>query len=484
MSVKRRTYKLLISGFAALVFALQPFAGVAHAATVQSYTDTPFTAAELANWTPDRTTPSGGYSSVSFGGRSDVAELRIDKDLQSTMGAFYHTEGIQRQISASDSIKADLYVDSDWITNSKTVRAGLWGVGKNSVGAIVSYPILEFTTDGFTGWRAWDSPSGTWVSLAAAYAADNWYTLEVVHNDATNEFDYKLDGTTVYSQDDENSTSLGAVILNSKNYGAATQSYNVHWSNFATGVTTVEPEVTAQDFGTWDNTADGFKAITAGFGLVDFDEVDNITVTLSNDNGDIVTNTATPEMIAKLNAEDWTQFSSPFVIDGTLNDTYCDGSACWTSPAHVWTTADKPNKVTATVTGKNAAGQTFTKSASNTTLTESPAFEDLVPPTPVTPTVPGQGAGTGTTGQVASTSTTTPAADDYTYYGTDDTQTPTETLGTVDNKSDDQKQDDKQSQPEAKQSNGLAWYWWLLAILAAAGAGWWFYNTRRNQNDA
>lgn len=205
-----------------------------------SYTNVPLSQAELdANWSPDRTTPSGGFNSTTFASRNDVLEMRIDKDNASTLGAFYLTEGLQRHIPASDSVKADVYVDSDWTTNAKTVRAGLWGVGHDSSNNVSSYPIVEFTTDGFTGWRYWSVDH--WVNLTGvAYNVDAWNTLTITHDSDAQTFVFKVNGTSVASAPDEGSANIGAVILNSKNYAPA-PSYNVHWSNFAYGNITSSP---------------------------------------------------------------------------------------------------------------------------------------------------------------------------------------------------------------------------------------------------
>jgi hypothetical protein len=220
---------------------MQPMYGVVQALQTTNYTSVDFTTSEVAAWSADRTTPSGGYSSLpSYSGRSNVLELNIDKDKQSNLAAFHHTEGIQRQIPASDSIKADLYVDADWTTNSKTVRAGLWGVGKNAANAISAYPIIEFTTDGFTGWRAYNSNTGAWQNISAATAG--WHTLEITHNKTTNAFDYKINGTTVHSYDDNNSVAINALILNNKNYGASSQSYDVHWDGYSYGQEVLLPK--------------------------------------------------------------------------------------------------------------------------------------------------------------------------------------------------------------------------------------------------
>lgn len=211
----------------------QPFGGAVNALQVLNFTAVPFTPTEVAtNWAADRTLPSDGYTSVNnFQGRDNVLEMSLNKNKQSTLGAFYHTEGLQRQVPASSSIKADLYVNSDEWKN-KTVRAGLWGVGQNGTNTVTSYPILEYTTDGFTGWRYWDVDR--WVNLPGASFNDKgWNTLAITHDKANNTFDLSINNIEVASVIDEGSTHLGAAILNSKNYGL--DNYKARWSNFAYG---------------------------------------------------------------------------------------------------------------------------------------------------------------------------------------------------------------------------------------------------------
>lgn len=225
--ISKGAYIVLAAG-AALLTAFGILAQANAASSPVGYTTTPFTVAEVGMWAQDRTAPTGGYNSTSFGGRDDVLEMRFDGDLQSPT-AFYQTEGLQRDIPDSDSIKADVYVDSAW--GSQTVRAGLWGVAHDSGGAISSYPIIEYTTDGFTGWRYWDSDH--WVNLAdVAVNGDAWNTLEVTHDTEAGTFVYRVNGAEVASATDEDSVTIAAAILNSKNYGV---DYVAHWSSFAYG---------------------------------------------------------------------------------------------------------------------------------------------------------------------------------------------------------------------------------------------------------
>lgn len=216
-----------------------PFILPQSANAITNYTEIPFSSTELStNWATDRTTPSGGYNSTSFGGRNDVLEMRIDTANASPTSGFHRTEGIQRQIPASDTVRADLYVDSTWY--SQDVRAGLWGVGNDGTG-VTAYPIVEFVSGlglGYTGWRVWDGVVGGWTNTATAYTPDAWNTLELSLNESTNKFDIYINGNLFTSNGGGGSTGIGAVILNSFNNANNNASYNyaAHWSKLSIGV--------------------------------------------------------------------------------------------------------------------------------------------------------------------------------------------------------------------------------------------------------
>lgn len=211
----------------------------AYALPAASYTQVPF--GELANWTADRTTPSGGYTTLtSEAGHNDVLNVKVDNTKASPASGFYRTEGLQRQIPASDTIKADLYVDGSWITPHKDVRAGLWAVAKDSESTTIAYPIIEFTTTGdnnFTGWRVFDGVNGGWTNLpTVAYSENAWNTVEISLNKVTHQFNLNINGTLATSNAADTTTSIGAIILNDYNYATtADNNYSVNWSNLAYG---------------------------------------------------------------------------------------------------------------------------------------------------------------------------------------------------------------------------------------------------------
>lgn len=199
------------------------------------YTSVPFV---LGEWSVDRALPTGGHSIANFAGQANTLEMSLDKDLANMSGTgFYQTEGLKRTAAiGTTALKANLYVDSDWIDNGKTVRAGLWGTAQNAINAISPYPIVEFTTDGHTGWRSYNTITGVWNNSAATYNVDAWNTIEIQLDSVANQFTYLVNGAVIGSAQLNGSTSFKEVILNSKNYGSAAQSYSVRWSNFYTGV--------------------------------------------------------------------------------------------------------------------------------------------------------------------------------------------------------------------------------------------------------
>ncbi len=235
----RRVVSRIGAGVAALVVSLAGAFGAASQVSAASpiiYTEYPFTQSELTNWVPDRTAPSGGFSSVSYGGRSDVLKLGIDTTKASANPGFYHTEGLQRALpDGSVAIRADVYVPSSW--EATKVRAGLWGVGVASDKSISSYPIIEFTTigdGGYIGWRWWDGDNGGWTNLpGVSYKTDEWNKLAIAMNG--NSFDFYVNGKWVANYASPDSVGLSAAILNSYNSADQSTNYDVYWSRFAAG---------------------------------------------------------------------------------------------------------------------------------------------------------------------------------------------------------------------------------------------------------
>lgn len=227
--------------------------GIAHAASSSATksTATQFTPSVVSGLTVDRTAPSGGYKSTSFGGRSNVLEMNIDSENRSTAERFYYTEGLQQAVNGQTSAKADLYVPSSWTTTP--VRAGIWGVGNNTAGEITAYPIAEFAnTDGYVGWRVFNDEQGGWVNFPAIpYTTNGWNTVGFTYNATTTKFDFTINGKSAGSSFATGSVNLSAVIFNSFNFGTGNPSYGVHWSNLVTSYSVTGDKDSCKDNG-WD----------------------------------------------------------------------------------------------------------------------------------------------------------------------------------------------------------------------------------------
>jgi hypothetical protein len=190
-----------------------------------------------SGWTPDRTTPSGGSSVVTFAGRSALQENILNSGASVAPG-FNRTEGLGHALTKTSSIQADLYVNSDWST--KQVRAGLWGVGEDTTPSISSYPIVQFKSTGSQeGWQIWDSASaGGWVDVSAGYNVNAWNTLELTINKTDNtKTDVYINGNLVGTSTGDPTADFSEVILNNYNYASTdpSQDYSVDWSNIKTG---------------------------------------------------------------------------------------------------------------------------------------------------------------------------------------------------------------------------------------------------------
>lgn len=182
-----------------------------------------------SGWSMDRTTPSGGYGPTVFDGR-DVMQLRVDAPTGAS-SSFYQFEGIQKSIAASQSIKADLYIDSNWPTN---VRAGIWG-GGYSGSSIVSYPIIEYNTSMSSNWRLYDSALGAWREISVNSATTGWNTIELIINKTdASKADVYVNNTLVGQTIGYSIDSIQKIYLNNFNFG--TDDYSVNWSNIQTGL--------------------------------------------------------------------------------------------------------------------------------------------------------------------------------------------------------------------------------------------------------
>ena len=237
--------RLAAAASASLALPLLVMAPMANAAS-SSFNS--FTATEVSTWSADRTFPSGGVASVSAQGRSDVLELKINKNRAASVD-YYKTEGVQKRANFGNSINADLYVDGAW--DKVNVRAGLWGVGENTSNVISAYPIIEFTTAGsnnFKGWRVWNG-TGWENKITATYNAWSSVKIDLVNN----KFKFSVNGNEIATTNANNTTSINAAIFNSYNYSQ--DNYSVLWHNGVPKVLNSEDEC----------KNDGWKVFVAGF---------------------------------------------------------------------------------------------------------------------------------------------------------------------------------------------------------------------------
>lgn len=335
----------------------------------------PFTQSEIdANWAKDRSLPSGGYSSVSFAGVSNVLEMKLDKDAANMSGdGFYQTEGLKKQTGSITALKADLYVDGDWIVNNKTVRAGLWGTGKNASNTVSAYPIVEFTTDGYTGWRSYNTVTGAWNNSAAGYNLNAWNTLEITLDSSTDTINYLVNGSTIGTAAANGSTSLAETILNSKNYGSTAQSYDVRWANFSQGTFVPDPVITNVD--AYYRVDPTYTAIGVDFKTKNITTATAIELRVNRTNASTYSIHATPSLVAGLNgASDPTSTSGPIVITGSRT------SGSWNNQVGTWTGAAAPESVDVIIT--LAGGETVT--LRDTTISENKATWAQVKPVDTT----------------------------------------------------------------------------------------------------
>lgn len=233
-----------IWGTGVMVAALALSGGVAIASS-HFITPDPFTQTELdTNWEADREFPTGGASSTSAFGRSNVARLGIDST-QTDPNTFRRTEGL-KTVGANNfgtAVEVDLYVDPDWQDNA--TRAGFWAVGDDGTGSrdnlfgIIEFVNLEPSTSGDSaqgdheGWRVWDSANG-WTNLPTAFNYGEWVTLGIELDTAAEQYNFYINGAHVASGPGGENF-IRELFLNSYNYGEdvfpnlGSASYDAYW---------------------------------------------------------------------------------------------------------------------------------------------------------------------------------------------------------------------------------------------------------------
>ena len=183
----------------------------------------------LDGWTVDRTAPSGGSGKATFMGR-EALQLNVSQ-LSSNPDNFNRYEGLVKNITASNSIKGDLYVDAGW---PSSVRAGIWGGGYDASNNVSSYPIIEFNRSVASNWRIFDSNGAGWRDVVVTSATTGWNKIELtINKDDSAKTDIYVNDVFVGSSIGESTQSFKKIYIN--NFNAGDANYAVRWSNFQYG---------------------------------------------------------------------------------------------------------------------------------------------------------------------------------------------------------------------------------------------------------
>lgn len=186
----------------------------------------PFTSAELEdNWTVDRQFPSGGVTSVSAHGRSDVAAVAIVGELRSTQGSFRYFEGIKKVGDFGPTVQVDLYMPSEWATvGNGPLNIGFW----TSDDPISAYPLIVFRNSATVdaGFYVYNTQTGAYAPSGVEVRYDGWNTLQVVLDADSDTANYLINGQAAGLTYAANNT-IGQVFLNHFNDGVT--DYTAHW---------------------------------------------------------------------------------------------------------------------------------------------------------------------------------------------------------------------------------------------------------------
>lgn len=294
------------------------------------------------------------------------------------------------------------------------VRISALNIGASSALLLNSFAAaapLFFSQKAFAVQPPSDTPSITEPSAATTVNTPSYTIQGTTANNSVNMTVtiYRDDGTTpgtldgndtvVLSKTGANQSFSYAVSLNSgannffvtatdgtKSESAAAVVPTITYS----AVTPITPTVTPQDFTICIKSAIscGYDGMNVGFQLGDFASISAVTVTLSKGSSDIVSNTATQDLLDAYNVSNIQTLSSPFVVNAGSFDPGTD--TYWTHGAHSWTSSEQPDEATITVTGADNVGATKTITAYNTTLTQGLATYASFFPAPDTtsPSVP------------------------------------------------------------------------------------------------
>ncbi len=207
-------------------------------ATAQTFTfDDPITLGATqapGTWYTDRYAPAGFQSQSFFDGdnrlkHSIAAADGANNRPGSFSGSFYNTQGRKYDVNPGTTrLSIDLYVDDSWETTGRRM-AGLWGTAFDSSNAISFYPIVEFASNGTSGFfQVWNGTALQTLGLPSGFAYDSWVNLsvELVGSDVVMKA-----GDLSFTTNSNGSTYFGNVILQGHN-NATGVDYDIYWDNF------------------------------------------------------------------------------------------------------------------------------------------------------------------------------------------------------------------------------------------------------------
>jgi hypothetical protein len=155
--------------------------------------------------------------------------------------SFYNTQGEGFGVSGGigSVIQAQLYVPPSWSDAANgAARTDMWGVADDGT-QLSAYAILGFTnegTGGFTGFRGWDSNTGTWQDFAGPVNYGAWNTLAIVLTASA--IDYFINGTEFYALTGTGSVAFDQVLMEAYNFadpgawpGVNASPYTAYWAN-------------------------------------------------------------------------------------------------------------------------------------------------------------------------------------------------------------------------------------------------------------
>ncbi len=239
--------KLFLALFGALVW-LANFSGVAFASVVvYDFSSPVLTGPSQApnTWYTDRYTPAGfmaaGGMLMETISPADGAAFRPP----SYTDLFYNTQG--RKFDLNDGVSGqntsglravglsvDLYISSNWAAMNQRI-GGIWGTAYDNANNLISYPILEFTTDGNNPrLHGWDDSGWIDYALPGGFNYNIMHTIGFELDAALDKWNYMLDGNLLGSVDAFGSSYLDNTILQAyNNYSNLQQmpGHTLFWDN-------------------------------------------------------------------------------------------------------------------------------------------------------------------------------------------------------------------------------------------------------------